>query len=83
MAASSGQSSFDPYDLSSNDEKNWTPKNVAESLPAQSDHTARLMIVTRLYLNSLPEASKNWVQVYANPIHYHSDPMEIGSECRL
>ena len=29
MASGSGQSSFDPYDLSSNDEEYLTPNNVA------------------------------------------------------
>jgi len=53
------QSSFDPYDLSSNDEEYLPPNNVAETTPGQSDHAARLLTAARLYLHSLPEAPKN------------------------
>jgi len=33
MASGSGQSCFDPYDMSSNDEEYLTPENVAEMTP--------------------------------------------------
>jgi len=39
-ALGSCQSSFDPYDLSSHDEEYWTPKDVAEMTPGQSNHAA-------------------------------------------
>jgi len=35
------QTSFDPYDLSSNDEEYVTPNNVAETTPGRSDPIAR------------------------------------------
>jgi len=54
MASGSGKSSFDPYDLSSDDEEYLTPNNVAETTPRRSNCTARLLTAARLYLNSLP-----------------------------
>jgi hypothetical protein len=33
----------------------------------------------RLYLNSLPEAPKNWGQINSNLNDYHSDPVEFSS----
>jgi len=58
-AAGSYQSSFDPYDLSSDDEEYLTPNNVAETTPGRSDRAARLLTAARLYLNSPPKAPKN------------------------
>jgi len=74
----SWQSSFDPYDLSSDDEECLTPNNVADTTPGPSDRAARLLIAARLYLNSPPEAPKNWGQINPNLNDYHSDPMEIS-----
>jgi len=79
MASGSYQSSIDPYDMSSDDEEYLTPNNVAETTPGRSDHAARLLTTARLYLNSLPEAPKNWGQIKPNLNDYHSDPMEISS----
>jgi len=73
------QSSFDPYDLSSDDEDYLTPNNVAGTTPGRSDRAARLLTVARLYLNSPPEATKHWGQINPNLNDYHSDPMEISS----
>ena len=80
-ATSSGsyQSSFDPYALSGDDEEVLTLNNVAETTPGRSDRAARFMTAARLYLNSPPEAPKNWGQINANLNDYHSDPMEISS----
>jgi hypothetical protein len=78
-ASGSYQSSFDPYDLSSDDEEYLTPNNVAETTPGQSDRAARLLTSARLYLKSPPEAPKNWGQNNPNLNDYHSDPMEISS----
>jgi hypothetical protein len=78
-ASGSYQSSFDPYDLSSDDEEYLTPNNVAETTPGQSDRAARLLTAARLYLNSPHEAPKNWGQINSNLNDYHSDPMEISS----
>jgi hypothetical protein len=58
-ALRSCQSSFDPYDLSSDDEEYLTPNNVAETTPGISDRAARLLTAPRLYLNSPPEAPKS------------------------
>ena len=78
-ASGSYQSSFDPYDLSSDDEEYLTPNNVAETTPGRSDRAARSLTAARLYLNSPPEARKNWGQINPNLNDYHSDPMEISS----
>jgi hypothetical protein len=74
-----GQSSFDPYDSSSDDDEYLTPKCVAETSPGRGDRAARLLTAPRLYSNSPPESPKNWGQVNPNVIDYHSDPMEISS----
>jgi len=79
MAWGSCHSWFDPYDLSSDDDKNLTPDNVAETMPGQSYYAARLLTAARIYLSPLPEAPKNWGQINPNCNDYHSDPMEIRS----
>jgi len=79
IASGSYQSTFDPCDLSSDDEEYLTPNNVAEMSPGRSDYAARLLTAARLYLNSPPEAPKNWGQINPNLNDYHSDPMEISS----
>jgi len=73
------QSSFDPYDLSSDDEEYWTPDNVGETTPGWSDRATPILTAARLYLNSPPESPKNWRQINPNLDDYHSDPMEISS----
>jgi len=49
MASRSGRTSYDPYDLSSNDEQYLMPNNVAEMTPGQSDHAAPALTAPRLY----------------------------------
>ena len=78
MASKSGQSSYDPYDLSSNDEEYLIPNNVAETTPGRSNCAARLLTATRLYLNSPPEIPQNSGQIHPNLNDYHSDPMEMS-----
>jgi len=78
-ASGSYQSSFDPYDSSSDDEQYLTPNNVGELTPGQSNRAARFLTAARLFLNSPPEAPKNWGQISPNLNDYHSDPMEISS----
>jgi hypothetical protein len=78
MASGSGQSSFDPYDLSSDDNAYLMPKNVAEMTPRYSDRTACLLTAPRLYLNSPPEALKNWGRGNPNLNNCHSNPIEIS-----
>jgi len=79
MASGSCQSSFDPDDLSSDDEEYLTPNNVAETTPRRSDRVACLLKPARLYLNPPPEAPMNWGKIIPNDNDYHSDPMEISS----
>jgi hypothetical protein len=73
------QSSFDPYDLSSDDEEYLTPDTVPETTPGRSNHAAHLLTAARLYSNSPPEAPKNWGQINPNLNDFQSDPMEISS----
>ena len=78
-ASGPGQSFFDSYDLSSDDEEGFIPDNVAETTPGQRDCVALTFSAARLYLNSLPEAPNNWGQSNPNLDDYHRDPMEISS----
>jgi len=80
MASASQQLSFDPYDMSSNDEEYLTPTNVAETTPGRSDCAAHLLTAARLYLNSPPEVPHNRGQINPNLDDYHTDPMEISSK---
>jgi len=75
-ASGSYQSSFDPHDVSSNDEEYLTPNNVTKMTPRQSNRTARLLTAAGPFLNSPPEATKNCGQINLNLNDYHSDPME-------
>jgi len=70
---------LDPYDFSSDDEEYLTPNNLAEMTPGHSDRATRLLTATRLYLNSPPEAPKNWGQINTNLNDYHSNPTENSS----
>jgi len=78
-ASGSCQSSFDPYDVLSNDEEYLTPNNVAETTPGRSDCAAWLVTAAMLYFNPPPDAPKNWGQIHPNLNDYHSDPKEIRS----
>jgi len=75
----SGQSCYDSYNLSSDDDEYWTLKNVAEMTPGRSDHAVHSLSATRLYVNSPPEAPKTWGQIDPNRNDYHSDSIEISS----
>ena len=66
IPSTSGQPSYNPYDLYSNDEEYLMPKNVAEMTPGRRDHAARLLIAARLYLNSPSELPRNWGQIDPN-----------------
>jgi len=79
MASRSGQSSYDPYDLSSDDEEYLMPTSVAETTRGWSDLAACLLTAARLYLNSPRELPQNWGQINPNLDDCHSDPMEISS----
>jgi hypothetical protein len=60
MASGSRQSSFDSYDLSTDDEDCLMPNNLSEMTPRRSNCPARVLATARLYFNSPPEAPKNW-----------------------
>jgi len=77
MASRSVKSSSDPYDLSSDDEEYWMPKNLAETMPGRSDHSARLLTAGRLDSIAPPELRQNWGQINPNQRAYHSNPTEI------
>jgi len=79
MASASGQSSFDPYDLTSDDEEYLMPNNVAKTTPGRNDSTAPLLTAAKFYLRSPPEAPKNCGQIDPNLNDTHSDLMEISS----
>jgi len=51
MASGSGQSSYNPNDLSSDDEEYLMAENVAEMTPTRTNRAARLLPAARLYLN--------------------------------
>jgi len=55
MASRSAPSSYNPYDLSSNDEEYLMHNDVAEMTPGWSHCAARLLTASRLYLNSPAE----------------------------
>jgi len=74
-----GLSSFDPYDLSSDDKKYLILDNVAETTPGWCNCAVHISIAARLYLNSPPEVTKNCGQNNPNLNDYRSDPMEISS----
>jgi len=75
----SGQSAYDPYDSSSNDEEYLMPQYVAKTTPGWSHPAPRLLTAARLYLNSLPELPQNCGLINPNLNDYHSNPMEISS----
>jgi hypothetical protein len=79
MAAKYGQSSYDQYDLSSDDDEYLMRSNVAETTPRRTDRAARLLTATRLCLTSNPELPQNWGQINLNLTDYNSDPMEIST----
>jgi hypothetical protein len=79
MASISGQSSYDPYDLPSEDDEYTMQNNVVKMIPGRSDRAACLLTAAMLYLNSPPELPQNWGQTNPNLNDYHSDPMEISS----
>jgi len=78
MASRGGQSSYDPYDLSSDDDEYSMLTIVTETSPRNSDRAARSLTAARLYLNSPPELPHNWGQSNPNLNDYHSDSMKIS-----
>jgi hypothetical protein len=79
MATRSGQSFYNPYNFSSDDDNYIMPTIVVETMPGRSDPAAHLLTAARLYLNSPSELPQNWGQSNLNFNDYPSDPMEISS----
>jgi len=79
IASASGQSSFVPYDWSSNNKEYIKPQNVAEITTSQCDCAVHLAIAGRLHLYSPHRSPNNWGQLKQNLNDYHSDPMLISS----
>jgi len=78
IVSQSGQSGYDPYDLSSDDDGHLMPTSVAKTPPGQSDCAAHRLAAAMLYYNSPPELPHNWGQLNPNQNDYYSDPMEIS-----
>jgi len=74
MASGFCQSSFDSYNLCTDEAEYLTPDNVVELTPGECECAAHLLTSASLYLNSPPEAPKNWGQMNQNLNDYHSDP---------
>jgi len=72
-ASESGQSSFHPSDLSSDDEEYIPPENVAEATPGRSDRAGCLSTAARLCFNSPPWSPKTtggqliWISMITTP----------------
>jgi len=79
IASVCGISSFDIYDILSDDAENSLPNNVAQTIPGQSYRAACLMTAATLHLNLLPEARKYGAQIDPSLNDYHADPMHISS----
>jgi len=62
IASESGQSSFDPNDLTINSKGYLTPNNVAETTLRRSNRAACLLTAAWLHLHSPPEPPKHCMQ---------------------
>jgi len=63
MASRSGHSSFDQYDLSSNDEEYSIHGIVEETMPGLSENKVCLLTAAGLDLNSLHDQPKQWGKI--------------------
>ena len=79
MASWFGKSSFDPYNLSSDDEEYLSPEYMDEMTTEGSNCSERLLTAGRVHLNSLPEARRTWGQLNPNLNDYNYDPIEFSS----
>jgi len=78
MAFRSGQYSYDPYDMSSDDKDYLMPNHVAEMTPGRSHCAVCILTGTRLYLIWCPESPQNWGKTHPDLNDYHCDPVEIS-----
>jgi hypothetical protein len=79
MATGSGHSFCNAYELWSDNEEYLTSNNQGEWACRCSDHKVRLLPTAKLYLDSPPDATKNWGQFNPNINDYPSDPTAISS----
>jgi len=63
LASRSGRSSYNPYDLFSDDEAYLMRNEGAEMTAGRSDCAARVLTAARLYLNSPPELPQYWGKI--------------------
>jgi hypothetical protein len=61
-----GQSSYDPYDLSSNDEKYVTPQCMAAMTHGRTDHPAHLLTAAGFHLKLKPEGEETKLHRMSN-----------------
>jgi len=80
MASRSGQSSYNAYDMSSNDDEYLLPKSVTEMTSGWSNRAACWLTPARLHSYSQHEFPQNWGQRDPNLNDYHNDPMAISSK---
>jgi len=66
MDSSSVQSSYDPYDLSSDDEEYIMPNNAAKMTAGWSDRAALSLTAAMFHFNSPPELPPYWAQINLN-----------------
>jgi len=52
--------SYDPYDMSRDDEDYRMPENVAQMMPGQNDCAARLLTAARHYVEWPRDSTQNW-----------------------
>jgi len=79
IASWSGQSSHDPYDLSSDDDKCLMRKSAADMTPRRSDRAAHWLTATTLHLISPPDVPQNRGQLNLNLNHSRTARMETSS----
>jgi len=78
MASRSGQSSYNPYDVSGDDEEFLRHTIEAETTPRLSHCAAHVSTAARIFLNSQREFPQNWGQISPNLNDYHAYLMEIS-----
>jgi len=76
---SSCQSSFDIYDVSSNNEEYLITNKVPEITPGRSNRLGHRLTTAWLYLNLPPDAPKTLGQINPNLNNHHPNPMEIST----
>jgi len=79
ISSISGQSSNDPYDLSSNDGDCLMHRNVARTTPGQNNCALWVLKASQINSDWPPEFPQGWGQINPNHNNYHSDLREFSS----